>query len=332
MSAGSELNPFAAELGRAAAAAAAPDRAPSRRELARISGLGKTAIADWLAGKSLPRSWDDGGVLLVDAIIKIAARYGKRFPDEEAVRQRCKDAYDSAKSAQPANGTPAGCPPISGVIAAAGSEDAASWSATDSGPGSVATVPGPAASPTWWRTRRTGWAVLAGAILASTVTLTLLWWSTGKSATPLMSMKSQKCVSIDGDADDARALQLSCTSEPGKKWHLQPASDDGTMAYLFRIVNASNGKCLSYSDEMFGGAHVVVQRSCSGVSDKGQLWTFVKEGDSGDGWIFGKFVNTHSSLLLDINGESVADRTPVIQWYDNGKLNQRFQVMEAAIG
>jgi len=125
MPAGRELNPFASELARAAAAAAAPGTAPSRRELAKISGVGKTAIADWLAGKSLPRSWDDGAVLLVEAIIKVAARYGKRFPDEEAVRQRCKDAYYSAKSVQSANGTPGSCTPIQDVDATAGSVEAA---------------------------------------------------------------------------------------------------------------------------------------------------------------------------------------------------------------
>ena len=82
-------------------------QAPSRRELAKISGMGKTAVADWLAGQGLPRSWDDGAVRLVDAIIKFAARCGKRFPDEEAVRQRCK-AYYSARTAQPVNGQSAG--------------------------------------------------------------------------------------------------------------------------------------------------------------------------------------------------------------------------------
>lgn len=137
------LNPFATELCRAAAGADAPDKAPSLRELSKISGVGRSAIGDWLAGKSLPRSWDDGAVLVVDAIIKLAARYGKRFPDEEAVRQRCKDAYYSAKSAQPANGTSSGCTPVLGVAATAGSAEAASRCAPDdrSGQGPVGSVP-----------------------------------------------------------------------------------------------------------------------------------------------------------------------------------------------
>jgi len=184
-----------------------------------------------------------------------------------------------------------------------------------------------------WRAKHTVWAVVVFAMLTGTVSLALLWWPAGKPATPLVSMKSQKCVSIDSDADEARAFQLSCTPGPSREWYLQPAADDGAMALLFRIVNASNGKCLSYSGEMFGEAHVVVQRSCaSGNDDKGQLWTFVKDDDRGHGWISGAFVNMRSSLFLDINGESVADGTPVIQWWDNGKMNQRFRVMESAIG
>ncbi|MGH3775146.1 MAG: RICIN domain-containing protein [Pseudonocardiaceae bacterium] len=330
-----ELNPFAAELGRAAAAAAAPDKAPSRRELAKISGVGKTAVADWLAGKSLPRSWDDGAVLLVDAIIKFAARYGKRFPDEEAVRQRCRDAYYSARSAQPVNSTPGSVTPLSSVEVIAGSAETASRCAADDGSGPVGSAPesGSVASlPGGWRAKRTVLAVLVFAILAGTVSLTLLWWPAGKPVTPLISMKSSKCVSIDGDADEARAFQLDCTPEPGRKWYLQPATDDGSMALLFRIVNASNGKCLSYSEEMFGGAHVVAQRSCASGNNRDQLWNFVVENHArGDSWISGKFINMRSGLLLDINGESVADGAPVIQWQDNGKLNQHFRLINEAV-
>jgi hypothetical protein len=120
------LNPFAAELRRAAAGAAAPDKAPSLRELSSISGLDRSAIGDWLAGKSLPRSWarqcDAGG----RRDHQLAARYDKRFSDEEAVRQRCKDAYESAKSAQQANGISGSNAPVPGIDATAIPSEAAS--------------------------------------------------------------------------------------------------------------------------------------------------------------------------------------------------------------
>lgn len=343
------LNPFAAELRRAAAGAAAPDKAPSLRELSKISGVGRSAIGDWLAGKSLPRSWDDGAVLVVDAIIKLAARYGKRFPDEEAVRQRCKDAYENAKNPPRVNGTPGSGITLPGVEATADPADAASWRSAVDEPGPAGSEAGSAPySPSRWRGKYTVSAIAVFAVMTVTVALTLLWWTPEKRApapladpppievpshpTPLMSAKSGKCVTVDGDADKARALQFGCTDAAGRTWYLQRAAE-GTATHLFRIVNASNSKCLSYSDEIVGEAHVVVQRSCASGNNKDQLWNFVvQNGDRGDGWVTGTFVNMRSGLFLDINGESVEDGAPVIQWWDNGKLNQRFQVMNEAVG
>lgn len=323
-----ELNPFAAELGRAAAVAAAPDKAPSRRELARISGLSKTAVADWLAGKSLPRSWDDGAVLLVDSIIKFAARYGKSFPDEDAVRQRCRDAYYCAKSAQQMNGNPGVDSSIlhGGVITDSGARCAADGPlvSVKSAPEAGIVVN----SAGGWRAKRTIWTGLVVTILAGTVTLALLWWPGGKAATPLISVKTKKCVSVAGDVDETRAFQRACTSEPGSQWYLQRTAGDD----IFRIVNASNGKCLSASDGMHGGAHVVAQRSCADVSDTRQLWSFVKDGEPRQGWTSGTFTNMRSSQLLDINGGSTEEGVPVIQWFEDHGSNQRFQMMTEAVG
>lgn len=345
-----QLNPFAAELRRAAAAAAAPDKAPSRRELARVSGVGKTAIADWLAGKSIPRSWDDGAVLLVDAIIKLAARYGKGFPDEDAVRQRCMDAYYNAKSAQEVNDTPNICT-TAPVTPAAGGEKVASQHAAGDEPAPVESVPEssyPTFSARGWHTKRTAPVVAVFAMLTIAAALILWWWSPidrrGPAPaanlplagipwhpTPLVSAKSGKCVAVDGDADEARAFLSGCTGTPGRLWNLRPTAGEVPATPLYHIVNPSNGKCLSYSEGMFGGARVVVQRSCAIGMDKGQLWNFVTEGNRGDAWTYGVFVNMQSSLLLDINGEEVEDGTPVIQWWENGKQNQRFRVTSEVI-
>jgi hypothetical protein len=338
------LNLFAVELRRAAAGAAAPDKAPSLRELSKISGVGRSAIGDWLAGRSLPRSWDDGAVLVVDAIIKLAARYGKRFPDEEAVRQRCKDAYESAKNTSQ---VPGGAP-LPGIGATADPADAASWRSADDEPGPVGPVPEAGSAAHSSSRGRGKYAAVAGfAVVTVAVLLTLLWWLPEKRAlvpaadlppikvslhpTPLRSAKSEKCVTVDGDADETRAFQLGCTDAPGRSWYLQQAAETGASVHLFRIVNASNGKCLSYSDEFFGGARVVVQRPCVQGKDQGQTWSFVFDPDRGDGWIYGRLANMRSSYCLDINGESVDDGTPVIQWNCGEKLNQLFKVMKEAV-
>lgn len=99
-------NPFAAELRRACAQATAPDPAPSLRLISAVSGVGRTAIGQWLKGASLPRSWHDGAAPVVDALVRIADRHGRPFPDPAAVRQRCRDAYRAAKRA--AAGKPSG--------------------------------------------------------------------------------------------------------------------------------------------------------------------------------------------------------------------------------
>lgn len=170
------LNPFAAELRRAAAGVAAPDKAPSLRELSSVSGVGRSAIGDWLTGKSLPRSWDDGAVLVVEAIIKLAARYGKRFADEQAVRQRFKDAYARAKNAQQVdshsdNGTPV---PSVDATAAAPAEAAPRCTTNDE---PEPTEPGLETSSTsirWWRAKYGVAAVAVFAVLTVAVALTLL--------------------------------------------------------------------------------------------------------------------------------------------------------------
>jgi len=158
------LNPFAVELRRAAAGAAAPDKAPPLRELSSISGVGRSAIGDWLTGKSLPRSWDDSAMPVVDAIIKVADRYGKRFPDEEAVRQRCKDAYESAKSAQQANGTSGSDAPVLGIDVTVVRAEAASPCAADNGPKPVGSIQEPGSATSSVRRGRAKYAVSAVAI------------------------------------------------------------------------------------------------------------------------------------------------------------------------
>lgn len=176
MPAGSEqppLNPFAAELRRAAAGAAAPDKAPSLRELSSVSGVGRSAIGDWLAGKSLPRSWDDGAVLVVDAIIKLATRYGKRFADEEAVRQRCKDAYDRARKAQQENSITGSGTPLPEIAATATPTESASRYTTADEPDSEEPESG-TASVRRWRSRYSFLAVSIFTVLVVVVCVALI--------------------------------------------------------------------------------------------------------------------------------------------------------------
>jgi hypothetical protein len=313
--------------------------------MSKISGVGRSAIGDWLAGKSLPRSWDDGAVLVVDAIIKIAARYGKRFPDEEAVRQRCKDAYDSAKSTPQSIGVPTSGTPILDLRATEGLAEGAPSRAASDEPGPSGSVPGSAALSGWRTSVYAVVAVVVFAILAIVaVALAALGWPVDKQmrtpvaellqdgalsgTTQLRSAKSEKCVTVDGDADGARAFQFGCTDAPGRTWYLQRAVERPTAAHLFRIVNASNSKCLSYSDELFGGARVVAQRPCARGNDQGQTWSFVLDPDRSDGWAYGRLTNMRSSQCLDVNGENVDDGTPIIQWYCGDKLNQLFKVMK----
>lgn len=174
------LNPFAAEIRHATAAAAAPDKALSLRELSSISGVGRSAIGDWLGGKSLPRSWDDGAVLVVDAIIKLAARYGKCFPDEEAVRQRCKDAYGKARSAQHANNTSGSGAPVPGIDATAAPAGVASRCAAEDGL-EPAEPESETSSIRWWRPKYAVSTIAIFAVLAVAVALILLLHPTRSS-------------------------------------------------------------------------------------------------------------------------------------------------------
>lgn len=116
------------------------------------------------------------GQLAVE-FLKLAARYGKRFPDEEAVRQRCKDAYESAKSAQQTNGTSGSDAPVPVVDATAVPAEATSRCAADDGPGPVGSVREPGSATSSVRRRRTKYAVSAVAIftiLIATAALILL--------------------------------------------------------------------------------------------------------------------------------------------------------------
>ncbi|MGH3898282.1 MAG: RICIN domain-containing protein [Pseudonocardiaceae bacterium] len=190
-----------------------------------------------------------------------------------------------------------------------------------------------------WRAKHAVSAVAVFAVLTVIVALTVLWWPAEQpqpvlptlQPTPLKSAKSGSCVIVDGDAEESRAFQFGCTDTPGRTWYLRPAAGAGTVEHLFRIVNASNGKCLSYSDEFLGGARVVVQRSCASDNDQGQLWSFVFDPARGDGWIYGRLTNMRSSRCLDINNELVDDGTPVIQWDCGEKSNQLFKVMKEPV-
>ncbi|MGH3905953.1 MAG: RICIN domain-containing protein [Pseudonocardiaceae bacterium] len=168
------------------------------------------------------------------------------------------------------------------------------------------------------------------AVLAATAVLTLRWLP--DRSTPLVSVHSGKCVSVfDGNIEEARAFQLGCTDQSDNRWYLQKIVEDDVGGAPYRIVNISNSKCLSISDELFSGARVIVQRSCANGNKKDQLWIFDLDEDRGNGWIYGQFVNMQKWHCLDINGGELADGAPVIEWPCAQGSNQRFRVPKEAI-
>ncbi|MGH3875284.1 MAG: hypothetical protein ACRDSR_27950 [Pseudonocardiaceae bacterium] len=114
---------------------------------------------------------------MVEAILKIAARRGKRFPDEEVMRQRCKDAYEIAKNTQQTDCTSSGSAPILAidVTAVPWEVDTMSRCVADDVPAPAGSVPEPGSATSSVRRRRATYAVLAAVVVAAlTVTLILL--------------------------------------------------------------------------------------------------------------------------------------------------------------
>lgn len=130
-------------------------------------------------------------------------------------------------------------------------------------------------------------------------------------------------------ADGAKTYQHPCTGEPGRTWKLKRVEEGPADPAVFRIVGADSGRCLTFSEERFGGARVIVQQICDPASDA-QEWRFVVE-EQRNGFSYGQLINMRRSTCLDINGNSVDVGTPVVLWICGGQYNQRFGVADEAV-
>ncbi|MDQ3274176.1 MAG: ricin-type beta-trefoil lectin domain protein [Actinomycetota bacterium] len=138
-------------------------------------------------------------------------------------------------------------------------------------------------------------------------------------------------MSVTGDAmvDRAKTYQQACTDEPGRSWGLERVREGPAGPDVYRIVGVESGRCLTFSEERFGGAQVIVQQTCDPASDA-QQWRFVVE-EQRNRFSYGVFINMGRSGCLDVNGGSVDVGTPVVLWFCGEQLNQRFGVANEVV-
>ncbi|MGQ0777968.1 MAG: RICIN domain-containing protein [Pseudonocardiales bacterium] len=184
-----------------------------------------------------------------------------------------------------------------------------------------------------WANRLTRMTLLAvaGGLVVAAVGLLLLLSPEAEVSTPLVALHSGKCVSITGDvmADGVKVQQHTCTGVPGRTWRLESVGEGLADWAVFRIVGVDSGRCLTFSEERFGGAQVIVQQTCDPASDA-QEWRFIIE-EQRNGSSYGQLINMRSSTCLDINGGSVDVDTPVVLWMCGDQRNQRFGVADEAV-
>jgi len=193
--------------------------------------------------------------------------------------------------------------------------------------------------PRWTRrnTLLTSLAVVGGFVVAAGI---FLLRSPGDSpapaagaevSTPLLALHSGRCVTVTGEvtADGAKGHQHACTGEPDQRWHLERVREGPAEPAVYRIVGVGSGRCLTPSEERFGGAPVIVQQTCDPAADA-QEWRFIIE-EQRNAFSYGQFINMARSSCLDINGGSVDVGTPVVLWVCGEQRNQRFGVANEAV-
>lgn len=131
-------------------------------------------------------------------------------------------------------------------------------------------------------------------------------WSAPKSAAPLVSSASGRCMDVQGNVDTpGTALDIwDCNGQRNQAFEFTSAGELRTMGGT-RCVDA-------YDDRTAPGASTVI-RSCDGRST--QMWR-----QNSDGSVTG----ARSGLCLDVNGAGTANGTAVILWTCNGQGNQKW--------
>jgi hypothetical protein len=122
----------------------------------------------------------------------------------------------------------------------------------------------------------------------------------------------------ESTADGGQIVQWPYHGGANQQWRLVGTSD-GTYA----LVNVGSGKLLEEPDGTQGGQ--LDQRGTDG--QPGQQWRLV---DAGDG--YWRLANHANGLLADVAGQSTAPGAAVVQWPDNGGLNQQWRLEPATVG
>lgn len=92
----------------------------------------------------------------------------------------------------------------------------------------------------------------------------------------------------------------------------------------YQIVHPSDGRALSVQD---GSANDGAPLVISAVKGEQSLWSFMATGDG-----FGTLVNKKSGKIINIPGPTTNSGTPLIQYYDDGSANSRWQLAPAKDG
>ncbi|EKX68758.1 RICIN domain-containing protein [Streptomyces ipomoeae] len=135
----------------------------------------------------------------------------------------------------------------------------------------------------------------------------------------LLARHSGRCLDVSDNsaADNAVAIQYTCTGGLNQQWRLQDAGD----GYV-RVLAQHSGKCLDVAGASTAdGAYVNQYRCTTGTN---QQWMFR---DQGNGYY--QLVARHSGKCLDVANASTANGARLIQWPCGTGTNQQIQRVTA---
>lgn len=147
----------------------------------------------------------------------------------------------------------------------------------------------------------------------------------------IVSKNSGKVLDVSGAsiADGAPVIQYHQNNGANQAWSFEFVSGNSKNCF-YKIRSVNSGKLLDVNGaSMADGAQIIQYHDNGGQN---QVWDLISTGQyanygqNNNNEVF-KIVSANSGKLLDVNGASMADGAPIIQYYDNGGQNQLWSLI-----
>jgi hypothetical protein len=131
---------------------------------------------------------------------------------------------------------------------------------------------------------------------------------------------SGKFLAVDADqganAQGTQLIQFSATGDGTQQWSVEAQFTDGNGNVVFLIRNVGSGMCVDTGATQEAGTQLI-QWPQNGSQT--QLWTALPV----EGVAFGfAFQNVVSGLFMNVQGRSLDDLAPVIQWPESNSVEE----------